>query len=71
MLGIRDGFDYIGEILILEELNYEGKVAHIKQLLESNPVDYYKLKKLCIELDQLPDFFGTHDNPILIDESEL
>lgn len=71
MFGVTDGFDYIGEILILEELDDEGKKAHVKQLLNSNPINYYKLKELCIELDQLPDFFGTHDNPIPIDESEL
>ncbi len=71
MFGVTEGFDYIGEILIMEELNEEDKKAYVKQLWESNPVDYYKWKELCVELDQLPDFFGTHDNPIPIDESKL
>lgn len=71
MFGVTEGFDYIGEILTLEELDYEDKKDYIKQLFESNPINYYKLKELCIELDQLPDFFGTHDNPIPIDESKL
>ncbi len=32
---------------------------------------YYEWKEWCIDLDVLPDFFGTHDNPIDIDESKL
>ena len=28
-------------------------------------------KEWCIELERLPDFFGTRDNPIPIDESSL
>lgn len=71
MFGVTEGFDYIGEVLLMEELDYEGKKAHVKQLWESNPIDYYKWKELCIRLNQLPDFFGTRDNPIDIDESKL
>ena len=36
-----------------------------------NPLQYYEWKDWCIKLDKLPDFFGTHDNPIPIDESKL
>ena len=32
---------------------------------------YREWKDLCIELGVLPDFFGTRDNPIPIDESKL
>ena len=35
------------------------------------PKSYYKWKEDCIRLNMLPDFFGTRDNPIPIDESKL
>ena len=44
---------------------------HVKKLWEEDPKKYYEWKQWCIEWDQLPNFFGTRDNPIDIDESEL
>ena len=65
------GDDNIDEVLIMEELDYEGKKAHIKELLQKDPEKYYEWKEWCIRLNRLPDFFGTRDNPIPIDESKL
>ncbi len=59
------------EIVHMEELDYEGKKAHVKKLWQEDPEAYAEWKKRCIELGQLPDFFGTRDNPIPIDESKL
>ena len=64
-------WDNIDEVLIMEELDYEGKKAYIKKLWQDDPKKYFEWKEWCIELDQLPDFFGTSDNPIPIDESKL
>ena len=44
----------------------------MKKLWQEDPKKYYEWKeKFCIRLDQLPGFFGTHDDPIPIDESKL
>lgn len=59
------------EVVRMRELDDEGKKAHVKKLWEKNPIKYNEWKNRCIELDQLPDFFGTYDNPIPIDESKL
>lgn len=64
-------FGNISEVLKMEELDSEGKKAHAKKLGEDDPKKYSEWKKWCIYLDQLPDFFGTRDNPIPIDESKL
>ena len=32
---------------------------------------YFEWKEWCIRLNRLPEFFGTRDNPIPIDESKL
>ena len=64
-------WDNIDEVLIMEELDYGGKKAYIKKLWQDDPKKYFEWKEWCIELDQLPDFFGTSDNPIPIDESKL
>ena len=64
-------WDNIDEVLIMEELDQEGKKSHIKKLWMEDPEKYFEWKQWCIELDQLPDFFGTQDNPIPIDESKL
>ncbi|WP_303247715.1 hypothetical protein [uncultured Methanobrevibacter sp.] len=50
----------------------EEKLQYIKRLWLSNPKDVYEeWKEWCIYGDSLPDIFGTHDNPIPIDESKL
>ena len=59
------------EVVEMEELSYEDQKAYAKKLWQDNPKKYYEWKEECIRLDQLPDFFGTHDNPIPIDESKL
>ena len=59
------------EIVHMEKLDYEGKKKHIKKLWQEDPEKYLEWKHRCIELGQLPDFFGTADNPIPIDESKL
>lgn len=59
------------EVVHMREFDYEGKKAHVKKLWKEDPEKYYEWKNWCIELDQLPDFFGTAENPIHIDESKL
>ena len=65
------GDDNIDEVLIMEELDHESKKAHIKELWKKDPKKYYEWKEWCIRLNHLPNFFGTRDNPIPIDESKL
>ena len=55
----------------IKRLDYNGKKSHVKELWEENPKTYFQWKNWCIELNRLPDFFGTRDNPIPIDESKL
>ena len=64
-------WDNIDEVLIMEELDHEGRKAHVKKLWQEDPEKYFEWKEWCIEFNQLPDFFGTCDNPIPIDESKL
>ncbi len=59
------------EVIHMKELDTEGKKAHTKKLWEEDPVKYEEWKKWCIARNRLPDFFGTRDNPIPIDESKL
>ena len=62
----------LAEVMEMEELSFEEQKAHVKKLWQEDPKKYYEWKEeFCIRLDQLPDFFGTHDNPIPIDESKL
>ena len=60
-----------GEVVNMKRLDYEGRKAHVKKLWKEDPKKYYEWKEWCIRLNRLPDFFGTRDNPIDIDESEL
>ena len=66
--GEQDNFYEAG---VMKELDHEGKKKYAKKLWEEDPKKYYEWKEWCIDLDVLPDFFGTHDNPIDIDESKL
>ena len=59
------------EVIIMKELDEDGKRAHVKKLWEKDPIGYSEWKCECIEMNRLPDFFGTRDNPIPIDESKL
>ena len=61
----------VTEILNFEKLDYEGKKARAKKLWQEDPEKYNEWKSFCIRCNQLPDFFGTRDNPIPIDESKL
>ena len=65
------GDDNIDEVLIMEKLDHEEKKSHIKKLWKENPQKYFEWKDWCIRLNQLPDFFGTRDNPSFIDESNM
>lgn len=65
------GDDNIDEVLIMKELNHEERKAHVKQLWQDDPKTYFEWKEWCIRLNRLPDFFGTRENPIPIDESKL
>ena len=72
--GLEDRYGGLGnaaEVLHMEKLDFDGKKAHIKKLWKENPETYYAWKKWCVARNRLPDFFGTRDNPILIDESKL
>lgn len=59
------------EVVEMEELSYEEQKAYVKKLWQDDPKKYYEWKEDCIRFNQLPDFFGTRDNPIPIDESKL
>ena len=59
------------EVVEMEGLSYEEQKAHVKKLWQEDPKRYYEWKYDCIRFNQLPEFFGTRDNPILIDESKL
>lgn len=74
MVGKVIGYDDWGnanEVVNMRHLDEEGKKAHVKKLWQEDPKKYYEWKAWCIELERLPDFFGTSDNPIPIDESSL
>jgi len=60
------------EVVEMLELSHEEKKAYAKKLWQEDPVKYKEWKEeYCIKNDMLPDFFGTRDNPIPIDESKL
>ncbi len=65
MLGNETEIDYMGL------LNDDEKKARIKELWSEDPEAYYEWKYYCIKFGELPDVFGTKDNPIHIDESKL
>lgn len=78
MVGILDD-DYgygewgnVSEVVEMEELTYEEQKAYVKKLWTEDPEKYFEWKhKFCIRYNMLPDFFGTRDHPIPIDESKL
>ena len=70
----EEGYGSLENILHVKhmrKLDNNSQKAYVKKLWEENPKVYFQWKQWCIELDQLPDFFGTDDKPILIDESKL
>lgn len=59
------------EVLHMRQQDAEGKKKYAKMLWQEDPKRYEEWKNFCIDLGALPDFFGTADNPIPIDESKL
>lgn len=73
-LGCNYGYGDWGnaaKVVRMEERDYESQKEYVKKLWEEDPKKYEEWKNFCIELSLLPDFFGTADNPIPIDESKL
>lgn len=76
-LGLDGGYGYgdwgnVNKLVQIQKLPLEDQKDYIKNLWQENPEKYYEWKNnFCIRLDLLPNLFGTHDNPILIDESKL
>ncbi|MCQ2737568.1 MAG: hypothetical protein MJ224_03075 [archaeon] len=64
-------FGNTAEVMNMEELSYDDQKAHVKKLWQEDPKKYFEWKERCIRFNSLPDFFGTRDNPIPIDESKL
>ena len=64
-------FGNAAEVRKMKKLDEDGKKTHIKKLWEQDPIKYNEWKNFCIARNRLPDFFGTRDNPIPIDESKL
>lgn len=64
-------YDFIREVLRMKRLDEAGQKEHVKKMWKENPVEYFEWKEFCIENNRLPEFFGTRDNPIHIDESKL
>lgn len=69
------GYGMLGnpsEVAYMETLSDEEKKARIKELWLEDPDAYYQWKEdYCLEYGELPELFGTKDNPIEIDESKL
>ena len=60
------------EVVEMRELSHEEQKVYVKKLWQEDPKKYYEWKEqYCIRFNMLPDFFGTRDNPIPIDESKL
>lgn len=58
-------------VIMLEDMDDSDKRAYLKKLYQQDPEKYFAWKEWCIRLDQLPDIFGTYENPIPFDESKL
>ena len=62
----------VAKVHHMKKMNNAERKAYIKELWQEDPVKYKEWKEeFCIRLNRLPDFFGTRDNPIPIDESKL
>ena len=74
MFGRQIAYGSWGNSIILNNMkhrDHEAKKAYVKELWEEDHDKYYEWKEWCIRLNRLPEFFGTRDNPIPIDESKL
>ena len=55
----------------MKKLTPEEQREYVKKLWLEDPIKYFGWKNRCIRNNTFPDFFGTHDHPIPIDESKL
>ena len=55
----------------MRELTPDQQKEYVKQLWLEDSTKYLEWKDRCIRTNALPDFFGTRDDPIPIDESKL
>lgn len=74
--GMLDGgYGMLGnasEVTYIKTLSEDEQKARIKELWLEDPEHYYQWKEdYCLRYGELPDLFGTKDNPIHIDESKL
>ena len=58
-------------VVHLEEMTKEDQLEYIKELWQADSKTYFEWKDWCLKSNELPELFGTIDNPILIDESKL
>ena len=69
------GWGEIRDLIFIDcinELENRGdKLDYVKSLYLKDKEAYFRWKKRCIEDEELPDIFGTLDNPIEIDEEKL
>ena len=61
----------MAHVVHLEEMTKADQLIYIKELWQEDSKKYYEWKEECMKSGDLPELFGTHDNPIPIDESEL
>ena len=59
------------EVVHMRQKTPEEQKKYAKQLWQEDPKRYYEWKEVCIQRNALPDFFGTRDNPIPVDETKL
>ena len=70
----EEGYGSLENILHVKhmrKLDNNSQKAYVKKLWNDDPKKYFEWKEWCIRLNRLPEFFGTRDNPIPIDESKL
>ena len=59
------------KVVHMRQRTPEEQKEYAKQLWQEDPKKYEEWKHFCMELEVFPNFFGTLDNPIPIDESKL
>lgn len=58
-------------VVFLREMSNEDQLRYIQKLWQKDSDTYYEWKEWCMKNNELPELFGTRDNPIHIDESKL
>ena len=61
----------VAHVVHLERMTEADQLKYIKELWQEDPKKYSEWKDECMKLGELPELFGTKDDPILIDESKL